>query len=168
MISALPTTPAIGKPPAMPLAKVTRSGSTPACSMQNHFPQRPIPAWISSSMSTMPCSSQTARSALQETGRRGVVAALSEYRFDDDRGDVSRCDVDGEDACSGRPSCLLDCDPEVIDGVGNVVDVGGERSEEVFVGGNLAGQTEGEHGATVERAVECDHAADDRCGRGRS
>src|SRR6266550_3892339 len=43
------------------LATVMRSGSTPECSMAKNLPVRPKPVWISSTMSTIPCFSVTAR-----------------------------------------------------------------------------------------------------------
>jgi len=59
MISALPVTAASGKPPAMPLAVVTRSGMTPSwCSIEYQVPVRAMPAWISSATKTMPFSVQ--------------------------------------------------------------------------------------------------------------
>ncbi len=55
MISALPTTPDSGMPPAIPLATVIRSGSKPSShSLANHFPVLAIPLWTSSATKTMP------------------------------------------------------------------------------------------------------------------
>ncbi|MNH18050.1 hypothetical protein D3C79_777410 [compost metagenome] len=61
MYSALPHTPASGKPPAMDLAKVVRSGATPICSMAKKVPVRPAPVCTSSAISRMPCWSHRAR-----------------------------------------------------------------------------------------------------------
>jgi hypothetical protein len=49
-------------PAASDLALVTMSGTTPECSMAQRVPVRPMPAWISSAMRTMPWSSQSWRS----------------------------------------------------------------------------------------------------------
>ena len=46
----------------MPLAVVTRSGTTPSCSQANQSPVRQKPDWISSAMNTMPCSRQNSAS----------------------------------------------------------------------------------------------------------
>ena len=61
-IDSRPMKAPIGIPEAIPLAPVTMSGSTPACSIAHHRPVRPIPDWISSAMRTMPCSSHSSRS----------------------------------------------------------------------------------------------------------
>ena len=61
MIFALPITPEIGTPPAIDLATVIRSGSTPKCSTANIRPVRPYPDCTSSAISTMPCSSAISR-----------------------------------------------------------------------------------------------------------
>ncbi len=54
MISARPVTAASGSPPAMPLAVVMRSGTTPSCSQANRSPVRAKPVCTSSAMNTMP------------------------------------------------------------------------------------------------------------------
>ncbi len=56
MISARPVTAASGRPPAMPLAVVIRSGTTPSSSHANHCPVRQNPVWISSATNTIPLS----------------------------------------------------------------------------------------------------------------
>ncbi len=68
MISALPITADSGTPPAMLLATVMRSGSTPECSIANILPVRAKPVWISSAMSRMPCWSHSARSLRRSSG----------------------------------------------------------------------------------------------------
>ena len=40
----------------------------PECSTANIFPVRPIPVWISSTMSRMPCRSATSRSRRRKSG----------------------------------------------------------------------------------------------------
>ena len=54
MISARPVTPASGRPPAMPLAVVIRSGTTPSWSHANRSPVRAKPLWISSATNRTP------------------------------------------------------------------------------------------------------------------
>ncbi len=54
MISARPVTPASGRPPAMPLALSTMSGTRPKCSLAKNAPVRAMPLWISSAMNTIP------------------------------------------------------------------------------------------------------------------
>ena len=51
-----------GIPAAMAFAMMTRSGSTPECSMANILPVRPKPVCTSSTIITMPCSSQSSLS----------------------------------------------------------------------------------------------------------
>ena len=51
----------MGSPPPNPLATAITSGTIPACWCAHHFPVRPIPLWISSSMSRRLRSSQSRR-----------------------------------------------------------------------------------------------------------
>jgi hypothetical protein len=61
-ISGEMATPPSGTYPELtPLAKVSRSGTTPKCSAANHVPVRPKPAMTSSRMKTMPYRSQISR-----------------------------------------------------------------------------------------------------------
>src|ERR1700726_4934023 len=55
MSSARRVPPASGRPPAMPLAVVTMSGTTPSWSQANQSPVRQNPVWISSATNTIPC-----------------------------------------------------------------------------------------------------------------
>jgi hypothetical protein len=50
MISVEPTTAASGMPEASDFPTVTRSGTTPECSIPHSVPVRPMPACTSSSM----------------------------------------------------------------------------------------------------------------------
>ena len=93
MISARPVTPASGSPPAMPLAVVTRSGTTPSWSQANQSPVRQKPVWISSAISRMPCSRQNVGEAGQEAVRRHHEAALALDRLDDHGGHVVLADL---------------------------------------------------------------------------
>ena len=52
----------------MPLAVVTRSGTTPSWSQANHDPVRQNPDWISSAMNTMPLSFAQAARAGRKPG----------------------------------------------------------------------------------------------------
>ena len=61
----------IGMPDAMPFATVTMSGSTPAASIAHQLPVRPMPDWISSAMSRMPCSSHSSRRPWRNSGGAG-------------------------------------------------------------------------------------------------
>ena len=61
----------MGMPDAIPLATVTMSGSTPACCMAHQRPVRPMPDWISSAISRMPCSSQISRSPARKAAGAG-------------------------------------------------------------------------------------------------
>ena len=68
IISARPTTAASGRPPAMPLATVTRSGTTPSCSQANQAPVRHMPDWISSATNTTPLSRHQSAIAARNPG----------------------------------------------------------------------------------------------------
>ena len=93
MISALPVTADSGTPAARLLAMVIRSGTTPKCSIANILPVRPKPVWISSAISTMPCSSHSARSQLHGLGLDHVEAAFALHRLEDDGRDAAGFDV---------------------------------------------------------------------------
>ena len=66
----------------MPLAVVTRSGSTPSCSQANQSPVRQKPVWISSATNTAPAAVAHAGERRQEAGRRHDEAALALDRLD--------------------------------------------------------------------------------------
>ena len=51
----------MGKPLAIPFARVTISGWTPVCCMASHFPVRPMPVWTSSTIMSAPLLSQASR-----------------------------------------------------------------------------------------------------------
>jgi hypothetical protein len=68
MISARPVTAASGRPPAMPLAVVTRSGTTPSCSQANQSPVRANPVCTSSATNTMPLRRQYSASPARKPG----------------------------------------------------------------------------------------------------
>ena len=65
------------------------SGSTPACSIAHQRPVRPMPDWISSAISRMPCSSHSSRRPCRNRRRGREVPALALDRLDDDGRDVS-------------------------------------------------------------------------------
>ena len=77
----------------MPLAVVTRSGTTPSWSQANQSPVRQKPDWISSAMNTTPLSLAHAASAGRKPGRRHDEAALALDRLDHDAGEVGRADL---------------------------------------------------------------------------
>ena len=52
----------------MPLATVTRSGTTPSCSHANQAPVRHMPVWISSATNTTPFSRHQSASARRKPG----------------------------------------------------------------------------------------------------
>jgi hypothetical protein len=80
------TAPTGTKPPDSALASSTRSGSTPQCCDARKRPVRPIPVWISSAISNVPC--------LRPGRRRQIVVArqvdaLALDRLDHERGDIA-------------------------------------------------------------------------------
>ncbi len=68
MISARPVTPASGRPPAIPLAVVIRSGTTPSWSHANRSPVRANPLWISSATNRTPLAEHQSASAGRKPG----------------------------------------------------------------------------------------------------
>ena len=66
--SARPVTAPSGSPPAMPLARATRSGTTPSCSIANMAPVRANPVCTSSATSTIPRSAAHAASVGRKPG----------------------------------------------------------------------------------------------------
>ena len=80
---------------------VIRSGTTPKCSIANILPVRPKPVWISSAISTMPCSSHSARSQLHGLGLDHVEAAFALHRLEHDGRDAARLDVGLEEVLHG-------------------------------------------------------------------
>ena len=66
MIALSETMALTGMPEAMPLATVMMSGSIPKCSKPHILPVRPMPVWISSTISMMPYLSQRARTFLNQ------------------------------------------------------------------------------------------------------
>jgi hypothetical protein len=93
-------------PPAMPLAVVIRSGTTPSWSQANQSPVRQKPVCTSSAMSRMPCSRHQSARPGQEALRRHDEAALALDRLDDDGGGVLLADL-GVDLVGHRAQRLL-------------------------------------------------------------
>ena len=64
----------------------------PDCSIAKNEPVRPKPVCTSSAISTIPCSSQSARRPRRYDGGRGDEAALALHGLDHDAGDLRRVD----------------------------------------------------------------------------
>ena len=156
--SARPVSPASGSPPAMPLAVVIRSGTTPSCSEANHCPVRQKPVWISSAMKTAPALAAPVGQRRQEARRRDDEAALALDRLDEHAGDVGRPDLrlDHRDRAGG--GLLAGQARLVAERVGHrhPVDLARERPEAVLVGHVLRGQRHREVGPAVVGVVEDD------------
>ena len=71
--------------------------------MANHLPVRPMPVWISSAMSRMPCSSQIFLILPMYSGGRHDEATLALHRLGDDRGHVVGVHVLGERVLAAAP-----------------------------------------------------------------
>ncbi len=155
MMLARPITPESGKPPPKPLATVIRSGTTPACSIENILPVRAMPPCTSSAISTMPCSSHRAAQRAQELERRHVEAALALHRLDHDGGDRLRIDVAVEQPVQIGER-LLGGDAAVGLRELGVIHLGGKRPEAALVGHDFAGERHGHQRAAVKAAGECD------------
>ena len=97
MISARPVTAASGSPPAMPLAVVIRSGTTPSWSQANQAPVRQKPVWISSAISSAPLAVHQAAMAGRKPVGRDDEAALALDRLDQHGGHVRGADLGGDD-----------------------------------------------------------------------
>ena len=144
----------------MPLAVVTRSGTTPSWSLANQSPVRANPVWISSAMKRMPCSRHHVGHARQPARRRHDEAALALDRLDEDGGAVVLADlgVDGVDErLEGLVGARLGAARPAV-GVGHrgAVDLAGERPEAVLVGHVLRGQRHREVRPAVVGVVEHD------------
>ena len=77
----------IGSPEAIPFAAMMMSGWTPACSIANILPVRPMPDCTSSTTNNMPCWRGDRGEALKKLRRWNDIPALALYGLDDDRSD---------------------------------------------------------------------------------
>ena len=153
MISALPMTPESGSPPAIDFATVTRSGSTPKCSIANIRAVRPKPVWTSSATRTMPCSSQIRRNPATNASRSRDEAALAELGLEHDRRHVVGGNLGRH--CRER---RLRVGPAVRVRVRRPVDLRRERAEPGLVRVLARGHRQRQQRPAVERALERDHA----------
>ena len=78
----------IGSPDAIPFAATMMSGWTPACSMANILPVRPMPDCTSSTTKQHAVLRGYRGEALKELRRGDDVPAFPLYRLDDDRRDL--------------------------------------------------------------------------------
>ena len=144
----------------MPLAVVTRSGTTCSWSQANQSPVRQKPDWISSAMKTMPLARQYAASARQEAVRRHDEAALALHRLDHHGGDVLladlRVDQAGHDVEGFLGALGRAAGPAERIGHRHPVDLAGERPEALLVGHVLGGHGHRQVGPAVVGVVE-DH-----------
>ena len=144
----------------MPLAVVTRSGTTPSWSQANQSPVRAKPVWISSAMKRMPLLAAPVGDPGQPARRRDDEAALALDRLDEHRGAVVLADlgVHGlHEGVEGLVRARLDATGPAV-GVGHrgAVDLTGERTEAVLVGHVLRRQRHREVGPAVVGVVEHD------------
>src|SRR5580692_11266145 len=155
IISARPVTPASGSPPAMPLAVVIRSGTTPSWSTANQLPVRQNPDWISSATNTIPLARQyAARPGRNPSG--GTTKPPSPWI-----GSITTAATFFSPTCAWiRPvttssaSAWQAAGPPERVGHGHPVDVGGERPEPVLVGHVLGRHRHRQVGAAVVGVVE--------------
>ena len=144
MISARPSTPESGRPAAIDLAKTTRSGSIPKCSMAKNVPCDRPP----SEPRRRPgrCRSRhRSFEAFDELALRDDEAALALYRLEHDRRDLLDRDLRLEGALDGV---------EVVER--HPVDLRSERAEAGLVRVRLRREAESEQRPSVEAALEAD------------
>ena len=155
--SARPVTAASGSPPAMPLAAVTRSGTTPSSSQANQSPVRQKPVWISSAMNRMPLAVHHSEIAGRKPGAGttkppspwiGSIATHARLAGADLLVEV--VDRAGRRLLAGEP---------VAQRVGHrrPVDLARERPEALLVGHVLGRHRHREVGAPVVGVVEDGH-----------
>ena len=141
----------------MPLAVVTRSGTTPSSSEANQSPVRQKPDWISSAMNTTPCSVHQAASAGRKPGAGTtkppspwIGSITTQARLSAPTCFSSYVDRAGRGVGAGQ---------SVAEGVGHrrAVDLAGERPEAVLVGHVLGRHRHREVGPAVVGVVEDRH-----------
>ena len=167
MISALPTTAESGSPPAIDLATVIRSGSTPWCSIAHIFPGAPEAGLHLVDDEDDPVLVADPPHALHELGRRDDEAALAEDRLHHDRGHALGGDL-GHERALERLQRRLDVDPAVGVRKRDAVDLRGERAEARLVRVRFRGHRHREEGAAMEGALERDHRRSASCTSART
>ena len=129
----------MGTPLPSALAMVTTSGTTPSRWWANHAPQRPRPVCTSSTMKSMPRSSQSRRTPWKYSAVAGFTPPSP------CTGSSSTAATDGS---SARLE-LVEVEP------GDVAEALGQRLERLVLG-RLPGGVQGGEGAAVERAEGAD------------
>jgi hypothetical protein len=102
MMSALPMTADKGTPPAMLLATVMRSGSTPECSIGKQLARAREAGlnFVGDEQDAVPVTERA--QAAEEFWRRDVEPAFALHWLDDDRRDARRIDISLEQLVNGR------------------------------------------------------------------
>ena len=165
MRSARPVTADSGMPPAIPFARVTRSGTTPSCSLANHAPVRAKPVCTSSAMKTTPFSFAHATSVGRNPGAGTMnppspwmgsmmIAATESAPIC-----FSICVIAPERRLLAREAGLV----AVRVGRGHAVHLGRERTEVRLVRHRLRRECHREVGSTVISVVERDHRCPAGC-----
>ena len=158
--SARPVTAASGSPPAIPLAVVTRSGTTPSWSLANQSPVRAKPVWISSAMKRMPCSRHHAATRASQPGG-GTMKPPSPWigsmRTAAQLSSPTWAWTVFDEGVEGLVGARLGAARPAV-GVGHrgAVDLAGEGPEAVLVGHVLRGQRHREVRPPVVGVVEHD------------
>ncbi len=152
----------MGKPAPSALAVVMMSGATPQCSMANHLPVRPMPVWISSPMSRMPCFSQiflilpmysgggTMKPPSPCTGSAMTAATSSAFTC------LAKAVLEQVGAGAAAAGVGHGQRAPVAVRVGDAVDLGRVRPEAHLVRRHLGGEAQGHVGAAVEGVLKGD------------
>ena len=156
MISALPTTPESGSPPAIDFATRHQVGLDAVVLDREHPPGAAEAGLHLVDDEEDPLAVADRAQPLHELRRRGDEAALALHRLDDDRGDRLGGDLRRERALE-RVERVAPADPAVLVRERDAVDLGRERPEPRLVGMRLRGEREREERAPVEPALEGDH-----------
>ena len=162
MTSCRPVMPEMGKPAPSALAVVMMSGATPQCSMANHLPVRPMPVWISSPMSRMPCFSQMALILPMYSGG-GTMKPPSPWigsAMTAATSSAFTCLAKAVSSRSGAGAAAAGVGhgqrAPVAVGVRDAVDLGRVRPEAHLVRRHLGGEAQGHVGPAVEGVLKGD------------
>ncbi len=134
------------------------SGATPKCSAANILPVRPIPLWISSKISRMPCLSATARNSSKNPAEGTTIAALSPHRLHDNAGNLSSSRkglaeqriLNGLHAFHRAGIRRLSISAAVTISVRDVMSALHDREKALFLGALRSGQCQRPHGPAVK------------------